>query len=72
VDNAARLANMLDVRHIIPYHYGTYDAAEHTAYNGDPAEVGAMIRGAERRVHVLAPGEQFTVGRTRRRMRRRG
>jgi L-ascorbate metabolism protein UlaG (beta-lactamase superfamily) len=61
VDNAARLANILDVPHIIPHHYGTYDASEHTAYNGDPAEVAAKIKDAEQRFHVLAPGERFTV-----------
>ncbi|UCC69019.1 MAG: MBL fold metallo-hydrolase [Armatimonadota bacterium] len=61
VDNAARLANILDVPHIIPYHWGTYDAPDHPAYNGDPAEVAANIKGAENRFHLLAPGERFTL-----------
>lgn len=63
VDNAARLANILDVPHIIAHHYGTYDAPEHPAYNGDPAEVAARIRDADRRFHVLAPGQEFVLAR---------
>jgi len=60
VDNAARLANILDPPHIIPYHWGTYDAAEHPAYNGDPAEVAGKLHNPER-FHLLAPGEGFTL-----------
>lgn len=63
VDNAARLANILDVPHIIPHHYGTYDAPDHPAYNGDPAEVADKVRDAEQRFHMLAPGERFVVRR---------
>jgi len=63
VGNAARLANLLDVPCIIPHHYGTYDAPDQTAYNGDPAEVEARISDAERRLRVLAPGERFEVRR---------
>lgn len=63
VENAAWLANILDVPCIIPHHYGTYDAPEHAAYNGDPAEVEAKISDAEDRFRVLAPGERFEVGR---------
>jgi len=61
VDNAARLANILDVPHIIPHHYGTYDAPENSAYNGDPAEVATKIKNAQQRFHLLAPGERFRV-----------
>jgi len=60
VDNAARLANILDPPHIIPYHWGTYDAPDHAAYNGDPAEVKAKLRNPDA-FHVLAPGEGFTL-----------
>jgi L-ascorbate metabolism protein UlaG (beta-lactamase superfamily) len=63
VDNAARLANILDTPHLIPYHYGTYDAPDHLAYNGDPAEVAAKLHDVERRLHVLAPGEKYVVRR---------
>jgi L-ascorbate metabolism protein UlaG (beta-lactamase superfamily) len=61
VENAARLANILDVPHIVPYHYGTYDAPDHPAYNGDPAELAAKLHDAERRFHVLAPGQKFVL-----------
>jgi L-ascorbate metabolism protein UlaG (beta-lactamase superfamily) len=61
IDNAARLANILDVPHIIPYHWGTYDAPDHPAYNGDPAEMADKIHNAEKRFHVLAPGERFLL-----------
>jgi L-ascorbate metabolism protein UlaG (beta-lactamase superfamily) len=67
VENAARLANILDVPHVIPYHYGTYDAPDHPAYNGDPSELAAKLHDAERRFHVLAPGEKYVLwGATRR------
>ena len=61
IDNAARLANILDAPHIIPYHYGTFDAPDHPAYNGDPAEAAAKLHDAERRFHVIAPGEKFVL-----------
>lgn len=63
VENAARLANLLDVPHLIPYHWGTYDAPDHPAYNGDPAEVAGKLRDAEKRFHTLAPGERFQLRR---------
>jgi len=64
VADAARLAETLGAPHIIPHHYGSYDAPEaaaHNPYNGDPAEVRSRIRDAEQRFHVLAPGERFVV-----------
>jgi L-ascorbate metabolism protein UlaG (beta-lactamase superfamily) len=63
VENAARLANILGTPHIIPYHYGTYQAPDHPAYNGDPAEVSAKLGDADKRFHVLAPGERYIVRR---------
>jgi len=61
VDNAARLANTLKPPHIIPYHWGTYDAPDEAAHNGDPAEVEAKLDDSSRRFRVLAPGERFTL-----------
>jgi L-ascorbate metabolism protein UlaG (beta-lactamase superfamily) len=60
VDNAARLANILDPPHIIPYHWGTYGSPEHGAYSGDPAEVRERLRNPDA-FHVLAPGEAFVL-----------
>jgi L-ascorbate metabolism protein UlaG (beta-lactamase superfamily) len=61
VRGAAELANTLPAPTIIPHHYGSFDDPDHTAYNGDPAEVAAMVRDGERRFRVLAPGETFVV-----------
>jgi len=61
VAGAARLANALPAAHIIPHHYGTYSEPDHLAYNGDPAEVAALIGQADRRLHILAPGERYVV-----------
>ena len=63
VESAVELANRLSGAQVIPYHWGSYDAADHPAYNGDPAEVRERIAGAEQRFHVLAPGERFVVRR---------
>ena len=64
VENAVRLANASDARHIIPHHYGTYlhtDPSPHNPYNGDPAELAPRIRDSVHRFHVLAPGERFAL-----------
>jgi L-ascorbate metabolism protein UlaG (beta-lactamase superfamily) len=61
VENAARLANTIGAPNIIAHHYGTYDAPDFEAVNGDPAEVAGLIEDAERRFYVLAPGEKFVV-----------
>ncbi len=62
--DAAALANALGAPHVIPHHYGCYDAPDVGAVNGDPAEVAALIDDGARRVHVLAPGERFDVRRS--------
>jgi L-ascorbate metabolism protein UlaG (beta-lactamase superfamily) len=63
LEGAIRLANTLAAADLIPHHYGTYEAPEHSAFNGDPAEVMPRISDAARRMHVLAPGERFVVWR---------
>ena len=47
--------------HVIPHHYGCYDAPDFAAVNGDPAEVAALMRDGERRMRVVAPGECVVV-----------
>lgn len=59
--DAIRLANKLKPAHLIPYHYGTYDAPDKEALNGDPAEIAREIEDSESRLHVLAPGEKFVL-----------
>jgi len=61
-EGAVRLANTLAAPHIIPYHYGSYDAPDHPAHNGDAMEVGAQVHEAGPRFHVLGPGDRFVVG----------
>lgn len=60
---AARLANQLGCRWVIPHHYGCYHAPDFGAANGDPAEVAALLADGERRLRVLAPGERFVIQR---------
>jgi L-ascorbate metabolism protein UlaG (beta-lactamase superfamily) len=60
IDNAARLANILDPPHIIPYHWGTYDEPDHAAYSGDPEDVRERLRNPDA-FHLLAPGEEFVL-----------
>ena len=60
MEAAIRLANILDPPDIIPYHWGTYDAPDHPAYNGDPLEVKERLHNPDA-FHVLAPGEEFIL-----------
>ncbi len=64
VEAAARLANATGAPHLIPYHYGTYDAPASIAFNGDPAQAAALIERADERIVHLGPGEPFLVRRT--------
>ncbi len=59
-EGAIRLANTTRARHIIPCHYGTYDADLYWC-TGDPAAVGAGVEDAERRFHRLDIGEKFVI-----------
>ncbi len=63
VESSARLANAVGAPHLIPYHFGTYDAPRSSAFNGDPEDVASKIHDAGRRFHRLAPGEKFAVRR---------
>lgn len=59
-EDAAKLANATGARHIIPCHYGTYDSDLYWCV-GDPEAVGARIRDAATRYHVLAVGEKLVL-----------
>jgi L-ascorbate metabolism protein UlaG (beta-lactamase superfamily) len=63
-DGAAALANHLKDALLIPYHYGTFDAPEHSAHNGDPAPALARIKNSANRLRSLAPGEALTFSKS--------
>jgi len=49
---AVTLANILETAHILPCHYGTYDAPDSPAFNGDPMLLyGPVINTRERVLH---------------------
>ncbi|MDD3572196.1 MAG: MBL fold metallo-hydrolase [Eubacteriales bacterium] len=54
---AATLANILKDAHLMPYHYGTFDAPTVPAHCGDPYDVIEMVDNGAERAHVTAPGE---------------
>jgi L-ascorbate metabolism protein UlaG (beta-lactamase superfamily) len=62
-ESAARLADALGPRHVIPHHYGCYDDPDNGALNGDPFEFATNIHDGAERIHILAPGERFDLSR---------
>ncbi len=59
-NDAVRVANATRARHIIPYHYGTFDSDLYWCI-GDPRPLSARIEDAKCRYHVLAIGEKLTI-----------
>jgi L-ascorbate metabolism protein UlaG (beta-lactamase superfamily) len=60
IDDAARLANATRARHIIPFHYGTFDSDLHWC-SGDPAPLSKRVEDAKRRYHILAIGDKLVI-----------
>lgn len=60
VDDAARVANATRARHVIPCHYGTYDADLYWC-TGDPSRLAGRIEESDRRYHVLSIGEKLVL-----------
>ncbi len=60
-ENAILLANTLINADLIPYHYGTYDAPNKAAHNGDPTGLVQNIVRSASRLHIFAPGEKYTL-----------
>ncbi|WP_274652169.1 MBL fold metallo-hydrolase [Paenibacillus humicola] len=58
---AVMLANHYADADLIAHHYGTYDAPEALPFNGDPSKLAPRIDGSADRLHILAPGERFTL-----------
>jgi L-ascorbate metabolism protein UlaG (beta-lactamase superfamily) len=61
VESAIKLANYHESADIIAHHYGTYDAQDVLAFNGNPWNLISHVSNSESRFHVLAPGERFTL-----------
>jgi len=61
VHGAIILANCMSEAFLIPYHYGTYNAPDSTAFSGDPEEVFCHVTDREKRERILAPGQPFCL-----------
>ena len=59
-ENAVKLANHYRNSELLLYHYGTYDAPDHTAFNADPAWLDGKIDNPER-IRMLAPGKEYVL-----------
>lgn len=54
--NAVSLVNTLNKALLIPFHYGTYDAPESLALNGDPMDIIRNSKDGASRLRNLSPG----------------
>lgn len=60
LDNAIKLANTYPNAELILIHWGTVDAPEMNAFNGDPESLNGRIINPNR-INIVAPGEKFTL-----------
>jgi L-ascorbate metabolism protein UlaG (beta-lactamase superfamily) len=60
---AVRMANAYPDTPLLLYHWGSVDAPAFTPFNGDPWTLFALVKNPSR-IRVLAPGEPFTLMRT--------
>ncbi|MFV0395755.1 MAG: MBL fold metallo-hydrolase [Coprobacillaceae bacterium] len=60
LDNAITLANNYPNSHLILIHWGSVDAPEMDAFNGNPESLKGRVVNEER-IHILAPGEGFKL-----------
>jgi L-ascorbate metabolism protein UlaG (beta-lactamase superfamily) len=56
-DDAVRAAKLLNARHVIPVHYNTWDLIAQDAH----AWAGLVQAATSSQVHVLKPGESFSI-----------
>ena len=61
-DGAVRMANAYPDTPLLLYHWGSVDAPDLAPFNGDPQTLNGVVENP-RRIHVLAPGEPFTLSR---------
>ncbi len=62
LENAIKLANTYPKADLILIHWGTVDAPEMNAFNGNPADLMARIINKER-IRIIAPGQAFELTR---------
>jgi L-ascorbate metabolism protein UlaG (beta-lactamase superfamily) len=59
---AVKMANAYPHTPLLLYHWGSVDAPDFAPFNGDPESLYGLVKNPER-IHVLAPGEPFTLNR---------
>ena len=62
LEGSAKLINAYPNAQVLLGHWGTVDAPDFLPFNGDPKNLLKLAVNPER-VHVLAPGEPFTMKR---------
>jgi len=61
-DGAVRMANAYPDTPLLLYHWGSVDVPDFSPFNGDPKKLQGVVKNPGR-IHVLAPGEPFTLRR---------
>ena len=56
------MANAYPHTPLLLYHWGSVDAPDFAPFNADPGSLYDRVKNPER-IHVLAPGEPFTLNR---------
>ena len=62
---AVKIANAYPNTPLLLNHWGSVDAPDFTPFNADPKQLEKLVVNPKR-IHVLAPGEAFTLKRLRR------
>jgi L-ascorbate metabolism protein UlaG (beta-lactamase superfamily) len=60
---AVRMANAYPDTPLLLHHWGSVDAPDFAPFNGDPQTLYKLVNNPDR-IHVLAPGEPFTLQRS--------
>ena len=59
---AVKMANAYPSTPLLLYHWGSVDAPDFAPFNADPESLYDLVKNPER-IHLLAPGEPFTLNR---------
>ncbi|MGB7981544.1 MAG: MBL fold metallo-hydrolase [Candidatus Nanopelagicales bacterium] len=60
LDGAVQMANTYPTTPLLLHHWGCVDAPDFSPFNADPATLHHRVTNPER-IHILAPGEPFTL-----------